>query len=425
MRIAFFVHRFPVISEAFITNAAAGLIDAGHEVDVYALHGDGEATHARHDVVANYRLEQRSRIFRLRDQPRRRLALAPLAGARLAASHGLHAAAALDREAFGEEGPNLVSLHEAALFRHGGRYDILHCQFGTLAQTVLNHRRAGFLSGKVFVHFRGYDISSHVQAHGEDVYDRVFDEADGFFAVCDSLRDRAIALGAPAERMTLAPSGVTVDTFPYKARSWRPDQTLQILAVGRLVEKKGFSYAIDAVSYFAAEGLDVRLTIIGDGPLREALESQAQARGLGERTTFLGAATHEQVAEQLDRAHVFIAPSATAANGDKEGVINTLKEAMAAGCPFVTTDHGGAPELVDGVDAGVMTREGDAEALAEGLLTLLTRRAEWPAMGLRGHRRIVEIYSNEAVTRKIVAAYQRALDRPARHSIRRRNQDAA
>jgi len=425
MRIAFFVHRFPVISEAFITNAAAGLIDAGHEVDVYALHGDGEAGESRHRVVADYGLEARSRTFRLREQPRRRLALAPLAGARLVAAHGLGARAAIDRRTFGADGPSLMSLHEAAMFRHGGRYDILHCQFGTLAQTVLNHRRAGFLSGRVLVHFRGHDISSHVREHGEDVYDPVFAEADGFLAVCDAFRDRAIALGAPAERVSVIPSGVAVGGFRYTPRGWRPDRPLNLLAVGRLVEKKGFAFAIDAVARVAAEGLDARLLIMGDGPLHAALSARAAAHGIADRVTFFGAADHAQVAEQLDRAHLFLAPSTTAANGDKEGVINTLKEAMAAGCPFVTTDHGGIPELVEGLDAGIMVPEGDAEALALALVELLERRADWPEMGRRGRRRIVERYSNEAVTQATVAAYQRASATPRAGTSRRLERHAS
>lgn len=424
MRVAFFVHRFPVVSEAFITNAAVGLIDAGHEVDIYALHGEGEPAHDPHGLVADYHLDTHSHIFRLREKPRRRAALAPFAGMKLVASYGLNTRAAFDPEAFGADATNLVSLHEAALFRRAGRYDILHCQFGTLAEPVLNHRRAGFLSGRLFVHFRGFDISSYVKERGVHVYDRVFEEADGFLAVCDDIRNRVIELGAPAERVTLIPSGVAIGSFRFKPRSWMPGEVLNLLAVGRLVEKKGFKFAIDAVAQLVAGGLDVRFLIMGDGPLRQALQAQAAAHGLAERVTFFGAANHEQIAAELDKAHVFLAPSTTAANGDKEGVINTLKEAMAAGCPFVTTDHGGTPELVEGTDAGIMTREGDAQALAEGLVTLLERRADWPEMGRRGRLRVIDQYSNEAVTRRAVATYQQALAAPAADASRRRKQYA-
>ena len=82
---------------------------------------------------------------------------------------------------------------------------------------------------------------------------------------------------------------------------------------------------------------------------------------------------------------------------------------MAAGCPFVTTAHGGIPDLVGDVDAGVMTREADAGALAEAMGALIARRAEWPQMARRGLAHMQETYSIAAVTDVTVAAYQRAL----------------
>jgi len=419
IRIAFFVHRFPVVSEAFIVNAAAGLIDAGHEVDIYALHGAGEADHGRHGLVSDYGLEDRTSVFRLRERPRARLAWAPLAGARLLAAHGLRSSAAMDAGVFGADGPSLVALHEADMFRGQGRYDILHCHFGTLAEPVLNHRRAGFLSGRVFVHFRGYDISSFVQERGEQVYDRVFREADGFFAGCTTFRDRALALGAAPDRMSLVFSPVAIDKFPFRARAWIPGEPLRVLAVGRLVEKKGFRFALDALARLADEGLDLRFDVVGDGPLREALQAQAAGLGLADRTLFHGAATHEQIAAHLNRAHIFLAPSTTASNGDQDASINTLKEAMAAGCPFVTTTHGGIPEMVAGVDAGIMAPEADAPALARAMRTLLDRRADWPQMGLRGQAHIRETYSIEAVTAATVAAYERALSATPSHAFER------
>ncbi len=409
MKIAFFVHRFPVISEAFIANAAAGLIEEGHAVDIYALDGPGDATHERHALIKRYGLEDRTRTFRLKESPRRRVALAPPAALKLAARHGLKIGSVLDSRSFGPDRIGLRALHEASLFRGGGKYDILHCHFGTLAEAVLDHRRAGFLTGRVVVHFRGYDISKHIQDNGEHAYDRVFRDADAFIANCGYFRDRAIALGAPASRTQVVASGVALDRFPFAVRSWAPAEPLRVLAVGRLVEKKGFRFAVEAVARLVAHGLDAHLTIVGDGPLRSALEEQAAALSVSKRVTFHGALPHERISQLLEGSHILLAPSTTAASGDRDASINTVKEAMATGCPFVTTNHGGIPELVDGVDAGVMTQEGDAGALAAGVLTLLARRGEWADMGRRGRDHVISKYTIESVTAATLEIYQQAL----------------
>lgn len=415
MKVAFFVHRFPVISEAFIANAAAGLIDQGHNVDIYALDGCADPAAERHALVQRYRLEDRTRAFRLAESPRRSLALAPLSALKLVTSHGLAAGSALDAECFGPERVGLRALHEASLFRHGGKYDILHCHFGTLAEAVLDHRRAGFLTGRVVVHFRGYDISQFVQHKGEHVYDRVFREADAFIANCRFFRDRAISLGAPQSRTHVVASGVDLDRFPFAPRAWDPGEQLRLLAVGRLVEKKGFRFAIDALARLVADGVDARLCIVGDGPLRQSLESQAGGLLIGEHVTFAGAKSHERIAQLLDASHILLAPSTTAANGDRDASINTLKEAMATGRPFVTSNHGGIPELIEGVDAGEMTEEGDSEAFADGVRRLISRRREWPEMGCRGRELVASRYAIEPVTAETVRIYRQALSTRLTH----------
>lgn len=413
MRIAFFTHRFPVTSEAFIINAVAGLLQAGHDVDVYALHGEG-------DFSAEL-LFSRSRaggqfkhfVFRLRETPRRRLALAPFAALELLSKHGLTSLRAIGRHWFGSDGPRLVALHEASLFRNHGKYDVLHCQFGTLAEQVLNHRDAGFLTGQVFVHFRGYDISSHVQDRGISVYADVFSRADGFLTNCDFFRRKLLDAGTPAHRTCVVPSPVNVDLFQYRKRPWIPGETVRLLCVGRLVEKKGFQYALEAIAGLRANGLDVSCKIIGDGPLRLSLEALASSLAIGECVTFAGAGTQADISGALQDAHIFIAPSVRARNGDEDASINTLKEAMAVGCPFVSTLHGGIPELANGLDGGVLVPERNGEAVRDGVITLLSRSKDWAELGKQARTHVLERYAIAAATASLLAVYNGAQSQEA------------
>jgi len=182
-----------------------------------------------------------------------------------------------------------------------------------------------------------------------------------FLAVSEALRAKALERGFPPERTLTHYLGVDLARF---AGAGTPEPG-QILHVGRLVEKKGTSDLIDAVGRVAG----ARLVVIGDGPLRGALERRAQ--GFGERVRFLGALPPGEVAAWMKRAWLLAAPSVTAGDGDAEGLPTVIVEASASGLPAVGTGHSGIPEaIVDGV-SGFLVPERDPGALAARLQTLL------------------------------------------------------
>jgi colanic acid/amylovoran biosynthesis glycosyltransferase len=195
-------------------------------------------------------------------------------------------------------------------------------------------------------------------------------------------------------------------SFSFSPPKWRSGEQLNLLGVGRLVEKKGFRYAIEAVARLTSEGLKPHLTLAGAGPLQDDLKTQASLLGVESRVHFAGAVTHSEVARLLAQTHIFLAPSLTARDGDSDASINTLKEAMSAGVPFVASDHGGIPELVGGVDAGVLATEGDASAITAGVEALLARHDEWPQMADRGRARIESRYSIKSITTQLTGVYQ-------------------
>lgn len=192
-----------------------------------------------------------------------------------------------------------------------------------------------------------------------------------FLAVSDALRQRALAIGYPAERTLTHYLGVDLARF---GGAGAPEPGL-VLHVGRLVEKKGTAVLIDA---FARLG-EGRLVIIGDGPLRGALERQAAP--LGDRVRFLGALAPAEVAGWMRRAWLLAAPSVTARDGDAEGLPTVIVEAAAAALPAIGTRHAGIPEAIaDGV-TGFLVPERDAGALAARMAELLGARSLRHKMG--------------------------------------------
>lgn len=123
-----------------------------------------------------------------------------------------------------------------------------------------------------------------------------------------------------------------------------------VLFVGRLAEKKGVTYLIEAM-----KEIDAKLVIVGDGPLRESLETQAKEQG--EKIVFLGAKTHDELKRIYASADIFVAPSITAKDGDMEGVPTAIMEAMASGLPVVASASGGIKELIHDGENGLLVEE--------------------------------------------------------------------
>lgn len=200
---------------------------------------------------------------------------------------------------------------------------------------------------------------------------RLIGRGDLFLAVSDAIRRRAVDQGFPADRTVTHRIGVDVTRF---RPSGEPAPGL-IVHVGRLVEKKGTADLLQAFATLHRRGNTARLVVIGDGPLRPALERQRDRLGIGAAVDFLGAVAPEQVREWLQRAWLIAAPSRTAADGDSEGLPTVLVEAAASGVPAVATEHSGIPEIVVDGRTGLLVPEGDVEAIASGLAEILSDAA--------------------------------------------------
>jgi len=143
-----------------------------------------------------------------------------------------------------------------------------------------------------------------------------------------------------------------------------------------------------------------RLVVIGDGPLRGALERRA-----GPSVQFLGALPPEEVAQWMRRAALLAAPSLTAADGDAEGLPNVVVEAAASGLAVVATSHSGIPEAVEDGVSGLLVPEGDAGALAAGLAALLGAEDRRRTMGAAARRLAAQRFDRARLTETLERIY--------------------
>ncbi len=167
-----------------------------------------------------------------------------------------------------------------------------------------------------------------------------------------------------------------------------------ILFVGRLAEKKGVKYLIEAMQWVEAS-----LVIVGDGPLREELQEQTKTLKLQDKVTFLGAKSHEQLPEIYASADLFAAPSVVARDNDKEGFGLVILEAMASGLPVVASESGGITEIIRDKWNGLLCEEKNSSMLAEKINGLLYDEALRDAV-CRNMKTTVQSYSYEETGRR-------------------------
>lgn len=267
--------------------------------------------------------------------------------------------------------------------------DVVVCNFGWFGQSVAQATRGRPRRAKLLTIFHGADISRSVTS--DDVYSDLFATGDLFLAVSEFWRRRLLELGAPAERTRVFRMGVDLDELPFAPRLAQ-GPVLRLLAVGRLVEKKGTAILLDALARaraLAGDGMrDLHLTIIGDGPLDADLRARTRALGLDGSVEFLGARPHDAVRRALAEADAFALPSVTGADGDMEGIPVALMEAMAAGRPVISTRHSGIPELIAHGEEGLLTDERDPEGLADALLRVAAGGPDIRTMVDRARRKI-------------------------------------
>jgi colanic acid/amylovoran biosynthesis glycosyltransferase len=219
--------------------------------------------------------------------------------------------------------------------------------------------------------------SYSVTAHAKDIYhadvsaDRLREKLRpaAFVATVSSPNRDYLSslLGGDGDRVRVVSNSVDLGRLGRPAANGRGEPV--VLAVARLIEKKGLGDLVAACGLLVARGVPLRMEIAGTGPLRGSLESDATR--LGVPVVFHGALPHEQVRGLYLRATVFCLPCVIAASGDRDGLPTSVLEAMASGVPVVTTAVNGLAEAVLDERTGLVVPERDPEALAASLERVL------------------------------------------------------
>jgi glycosyltransferase involved in cell wall biosynthesis len=226
----------------------------------------------------------------------------------------------------------------------------------------------------------------------------------------DLLRQRCPDSAAKIHRVY---NGIDLERFPA-AGSAIGNPTPRILSVGRLVAFKGFEDLINACAELAQRGVDFVCDIIGDGPLRDALQVKIEKLDLSSRVNLLGSLSQNAVLEKLRGADIFALASTTDAQGATDVFPTVILEAMASARPVVSTHLAGIPELVVQGETGILVSPSDTSALTNALEQLVRDPDLRLRCGQAGRARIQQHFRIEQTVAPLIEMFERSCShRPA------------
>ncbi|MDA0674621.1 MAG: glycosyltransferase family 4 protein [Cyanobacteria bacterium] len=371
-KIAYIVKRYPRYSETFIVNEILAHEAAGLDLHIFALRPPVD-THFQ-DKIARVRAP----VTYLKKPAQGRMnpsvnTLTPNSGTYFWAE--LQEAAKVMPSLWAKlgdaAGERASVVYQAAWLAQEVRQrgiTHLHAHFGSVATSV----------ARLAAHFA--DVPYSFTAHAKDIFHQDVEPED----LRRKLRDAATVVtvsdynlaylqqqfGEDAAQVRRIYNGIDVGELHYQPPSQRAPR---ILSVCRLVEKKGLTHLIDACALLRQWGCGFTCQIVGTGPMEGALRSRLTALHLNDWVDIVGPRPQGEVFELMQQAAVFAAPYVIGSDGNRDGLPTALLEAMALGTPCVATDVTGIPEIIRPGETGLLVPQGDGEALAIALRSLLTQ----------------------------------------------------
>ena len=193
------------------------------------------------------------------------------------------------------------------------------------------------------------------------------------FTACisDFNRQYLTHLGCDPKRMHIVRCAINLDEYGFEPPR-PPEGPTRIFSVGRLVEKKGIFYLLEAASILRERGHEIQVRVAGGGPLYDDLRATVAKRSMSAYFELMGSQPQERIRELMHEADLFVLPCVVAKSGDRDGIPVALMEAMAMGVPVVSTTVSGIPELIHHETSGMLAEPEDSSNLAEAMARLIT-----------------------------------------------------
>ena len=280
------------------------------------------------------------------------------------------------------------------------------------------HIHAHFVSLPASIAYRMSQISGipfSCSAHAHDIF--TSDKAEivrklnaaSFFVTCTSFNKKyldSIVGKVEKEKIIHVYHGIDLNQWPQKDQLTFYEREIHILTIGRLVEKKGIIFLLEAVKLLIGRGHLLKCSIIGEGPLREQLEDYIRTNDLTEIACLYGALEQDAVKEFYRKADVFILPCTMTDDGDRDGLPNVLLEALAVGVPVISTPVSAISELIVDGQTGILVPDQDPEGIAIAVMRLIDTPKLSQSLSTNGRIKVEKEFSISASTDRLVQLFE-------------------
>ncbi len=203
--------------------------------------------------------------------------------------------------------------------------------------------------------------------------------------------------------------GIDVQHFSAPNKKLHNERPI-ILAIGRLVEKKGYLYLIRACKILVGQGYDFQCLIVGGGPQESLLKQIIEEEGVSDYVSLEGIVFQEHLLSYLDKADIFVLPCVVASDQDMDGIPNTLMEAMAMEIPAISTTVSGIPELIEHEKTGLLVAPEDEVSLAKAMATLLDDKELRGILGQAGRAEVIKAFEIEKNAHHLLSVFKSYLE---------------
>jgi colanic acid/amylovoran biosynthesis glycosyltransferase len=349
LKVLFVTDKFPYQPRQYIDNQIAGFIDAGVDVRILASKGS---------FYENYALAEK---YKFRD----------------------------------------ITFYKE-LPEDQRSYDIIYCQFASYGAKMLKMKKEGLVQGAVVACVRSGCEIEKIQKNSQK-YETFFTDVDLLLPVCEAFKNHLIDLGCPTEKIMVHHSAIDVHQFKYKKRTIKQDN-VKIVTVGRLIERKGHKFIIEAVENLKVKYPTIICDIYGDGKLHQKLMDIIQDNDLENNVFLKGYCNHDILQTVLDEYNLFVLASYTRGL-NKEGIPNVLMESMAMGLPAIGTYHSGIPELIEDAVSGFLVPEEDSIVLAKKIDYVINHPELLEPLGKAARKKVIKEHCREKQNKKLLKIF--------------------
>ncbi|MFX0137091.1 MAG: glycosyltransferase family 4 protein [Candidatus Hodarchaeota archaeon] len=351
MRIGYVLNNFPSLSESFVLNELFELIKNNVEIYIFSLHYSTDDI--RHTEYKEYNFLKKTFYF--------------LIDAKKVFKYLKY---------FIVNGISLWNLlpHYKRIYKKIGRI-MIASEFAELAKNLNldlihahhdnNAEIAAYFSRLLKIPFT---FTKHIPTNLTNFYKILCKQASGIVTISDYNRKVLIQLGVDQEKIWVIPCGIDIEKF--KNFPQYNKNSISLLSVARLVEKKGLKYIIKAMPMIIKRH-NVALNIIGKGPKKGILINLAKKIGVENKVNFIGTVSDNDLINLYKTSSIFVLPCVYTKNGDVDGIPVAIMEAMAMGLPVISTSVSGIPEIIDNYQNGILVKPKNPLELSKAVIHLL------------------------------------------------------